>query len=151
MNRSCSVISKKLLRLAFFSDLHGMRATLVFAEFIWAATLLWPGDTFVNPIYGVMKHTLPSDELWGLIWLFSAMTQFYILITGNYHERASVIFAGFNSMLWWYVTLSMYLSVYPPPPAISGEAALSLGAAWIWIRSGWLPIGSRREPHADTY
>ena len=146
MNKICH----KLLRLAFFSDLHATRFTLALAEFIWSITLLWPGDTFGRPTYAIMSHTLPSEELWGMIWMFSAITQFYILISGKYHDRSSVIFAGFNSVLWWYVTISMYLSVTPPPAAISGEAALSVAAAWIYIRSGWIPLGVRRAPHADA-
>jgi hypothetical protein len=145
-----NLIGRKLLRLAFFSDLHATRFSLAVAEFLWAITLFIPGDTFSRPTYAIMSLTLPSEELWGIIWLFSSITQFYILISGNYHDRAAVIFAGFNSILWWFVTISMYLSVTPPPAAISGEAALSVGAAWIWIRSGWVPLGARREPHADT-
>lgn len=143
-------ICRKLLRLAFFSDLHGARFTLALAEFIWAVSLLWPGDTFDRPTYLVMKHVIPSEEVWGLIWLFSAMTQFYILISGKYHDKPSVIFAGFNSILWWFATISMYMSVYPPPAAISGEAALSVAAAWIYIRSGWIPIGSRSSDYAAS-
>jgi hypothetical protein len=145
-----SRVCLKLLRIGYYSDLHATRFVLALSELIWAITLLWPGDTFGRPTYKFMSQLIPSEELWGIIWLFSAITQFYILITGKYHERPSVIFAGFNSILWWTCVISMYLSVSPIPAAISGEAALAFAASWIYVRSGWIPQGSRRS-HADLY
>lgn len=140
----------RLLKIAFYSELHATRVLLSIAELLWAFTLFMPGDTFSRPTYAIMAHTLPSEELWGLIWLFSGVTQMYIVFSGHYHERPAVMFAGFNSILWWFVTISMYLSVSPLPAAISGEAALSLGAAWVWARSGWIPCGARRVPRAHV-
>lgn len=144
-----SKIAIRFLRLAFYSDTHVVRFLLVLAEMIWGVTLLWPGDTFGRPTYAVMSHVLPSEELWGIIWIFTGLTQFYILSTGDYHDRASVIFSGFNTILWWFVVISMYLSVSPIPAAISGELALAVGASWVYIRSGWVPYGHRRC-HADS-
>lgn len=144
-------IGRKLLRLAFFSDLHGMRFTLSLSEFLWGITLLAPGDTFSRPTYLVMSRICPIEELWGMVWLLTSLIQFYILITGEYHTKFAVAFAGFNSIFWWVVTISMYLSVSPIPAAISGEAALSVAAAFIFIRSGWLPLGVRRAPNADPH
>ena len=141
MKRACN----RVMKLILFSDLHATRFSLGIAEFIWAITLLWPGDTFGRPTYKIMQHVMPSEELWGLIWLFSSVTQLYILFSGKYHAMPSVIFAGFNMILWWFVTVSMYLSVFPPPAAISGEAALAMAATWIWIRSGWIPGGDHYE------
>ena len=146
MNRICI----KLLRLGYYSDLHATRAVLAISEFFWAITLFMPGDTFARPTYKVMAQFIHDEDIWACIWLFSACLQLYILITGRYHERFSVVFAGFNSMLWWSVVISMYMSVSPVPAAISGEAALALAASWIYVRSGWIPKGSRRS-HADQY
>ena len=126
----------RLLRIMFYSDLHGTRLVLGLAEFIWFLTLVMPGDTFDRPTYTLMKHFIASEEVWSAIFLFSSVTQIYILATGKYHERPSVIFAGFNSILWWFVTISMYLSVSPMPAAISGECALAFAASWVYVKSG---------------
>lgn len=130
---------RKIMRLILYSDLHGTRFTLGLSEIIWAIALWWPGDTFSRPTYLAMQHTGIPEDIWGCIWFFSGITQWYILFSGKYHNTSSVIFSGFNAILWWYVTLGMYASVYPPPAAISAELASSVAAAWIWIRSGWIP------------
>lgn len=135
---------KRLSYLTFQSDLHATRFFLAIAEFIWAVSLLMPGDTFDRPTYNVMKHVMASEEIWGFIWLFSGIMQFYILISGKYHDRFAIAFSCFNAMFWWFVTISMYLSVWPPPSAISGELALSIGAAIIFIRTGWHAIDTGR-------
>jgi hypothetical protein len=144
-----SKIANRYLRLAFYSDTHVVRFLLALSELIWGVTLIAPGDTFGRPTYTVMAHVLPSEEVWGFIWIFTALTQMYILTTGDYHDKASVIFSGFNAILWWFVVISMYMSVWPIPAAISGELALAVGASWVYIRSGWIPAGARRC-HADS-
>lgn len=138
-------VCKVLYKVALLSDLHASRFILAVAELIWGITLLAPGNTFGRPTYTIMAHVGLSEEAWGIIWLISSAIQFYIVYTGRYHNHVSVIFAGFNSMLWWFVTISMYLSVSPIPAAISGEAALAVSAAWIWVRSGWIPRQERRN------
>ena len=85
-----------------------------------------------------------TEEAWGFIFLMSGVTQLTIVAMGTYHDRFPVLFAGWNSALWWFVVISMYLSVAPPPAAISGELALAGGAAWIFIRSG-VACGGRRS------
>jgi hypothetical protein len=129
--------STRIYNLVFHCDLHASRFILALAELVWGCTLLAPGDTFGRPTYLVMANVM-SEECWGSVWVLSALIQFYILYSGKYHSRFAVIFAGFNSVLWWFITVSMYLSVNPIPAAISGELALAISAAWIWIRSGWV-------------
>jgi len=137
-------IKQILIKVAVFSDLHATRLLLAIAEILWGMTLLAPGDTFGRPTYQVMAHVLMEDT-WGWMWLISGLTQLYILYTGRYHNHFAVMFAALNSMLWWFITISMYMSVSPIPAAISGELALSIGAAWVWIRSGWAPKIERRK------
>ena len=135
-------IYSRAARVAMYSDLHATRFSLGVAEFLWAVTLLWPGDTFGRPTYTVMARVM-SEEAWGLLFLMSSITQFSILLSMRYHDRFAVMFAGWNAMLWGFVTISMYLSVSPPPAAISGEAALSIAAFWVYIRSGYVFPGNR--------
>lgn len=132
----------RLVSIFFYSDLHATRFTLSTAELIWAITLLWDGDTFGRPTYSQMSTVMPENA-WGFIFLISGITQLSILIRGDFHSRFSTYFAGWNAALWLYVTISMYMSVFPPPAAISGEAALALAAGWIWIRSGHIVCGRR--------
>lgn len=136
--------TNRFIQIMFHSDLNATRWTLAVAEMLWAVTLLWPGDTFDRPTYTVMSHVM-AEEAWGMVFLISSATQFAILFDGKYHETFAVLFAAWNSALWWYVVISMYLSVTPPPAAISGELALAMAAGWIWLRSGYIIQGGRRS------
>lgn len=137
-----SNICTRLISIFFYSDLHATRFTLAAAEFIWSITLLWDGDTFGRPTYHQMA-TVMSENAWGLVFLISAITQMSVLVRGDFHSRFATYFAGWSFSLWLYVTISMYMSVYPPPAAISGEAALTLAASWVWVRSGYVSTGRR--------
>lgn len=139
-----STILHRFKRLCFYGQMHSARWLLATAETIWAVTLLWPGDTFDRPTYAQMALVM-SEELWALVFLLTAFCQWIILFSGNYHCRKAVAFAFWNQTLWWYVTISMYLSVYPPPAAISGELALAFGASWVYLRSGFGRTGRRAD------
>lgn len=132
----------RLIKIVFYSDLHATRLILAFAEALWAMTLLWPGQTFGRPTYLVMSRILP-EEAWGLIFALSAITQLSIVIRCDYHSTFATLFAGWNSILWSFVVAAMYMSVSPPPAAISGETALALAAGWVWVRSGLKLRGTR--------
>lgn len=138
-----------MMKLALYSDLHVTRFTLGLAELIWGVSLLMPGRTLDRPVYVAMGHLCSSEEAWGFLWLASSVVQFYIVGTGKYHTPWSVAFACFNSVLWWVVTLSMYLSIFPVPSYVSGDTALSVAATLVWVRSGWVAKG-RRKNHADA-
>lgn len=125
------------------SDLIGTRVTLFFAELMWSVMLFWEGNTFDRPTYAHMAHIM-SEEAWGLLFLFSAITQISIVLLQDMHTRFARYFACWNGILWMYVVISMLLSVYPPPAAIGGEIALALAACWVWIRPYILAEGYRR-------
>lgn len=133
---------------AFFdSDLVATRVTLAMAELVWAIMLFWPGDTFARPTYTIMAH-VAIEEIWALAFLLSAVTQISIVLMEDYHSTFARYFAAWNASLWVYVVLSMMLSVYPPPAAISGELALAVSAVWIWIRPLILLEGYSRATRA---
>lgn len=133
----------RLLSILFHSELHGVRFLLGLAEVVWGITLLMPGDTFGRPTYAVMA-AVAKEEVWACIMVVTAFLQFCILIRQKYHTRRAVIFAAYNSTLWWYLVVSMYMSVTPPPAAISGEFALAVGAAWVFVRSGMPTFNNRK-------
>ena len=136
----------RMVRVVFYSDLHGTRLILALAEVMWAVTLLWPGDTFGRPTYMIMSQVM-SENAWGLVFAVSAITQLGILIRCDYHSTFATVFAGWNSVLWSFIVIAMYLSVQPPPAAISGETALALAAGWVWVRSGLKVKGSRANDY----
>lgn len=133
---------KRLKYIALFGNMHSARFTLAVAESIWCLTLFWPGDTFDRPTYHLMSAVSP-EWVWALVFGVSACFQWAILLTGNYHDRLGVTFAAWNAVLWWWVCTSMYLSIYPPPAAISGELALALASTWVFVRSGVTRPGRR--------
>ena len=134
----------RLKYLAMYGNMHSARFLLALSESIWCVALLWPGDTFTRPTYNIMGN-LMSEPLWALVFFFTALMQWQILLTGRYHAKYAVAFACWNMMLWWFVVISMYLSVYPPPAAISGELALAFGASWVFVRSGFPHQKGRRS------
>jgi hypothetical protein len=124
------------MRLLMGSDLHGVRLLLAVAETVWMITLIWPGDSFSRPTYQVMSMVM-SEPAWALVFAMTSACQWSILFSGKYHDRLAVIFAAWNSTLWWFVVVCMYTSISPPPAAISGEFSLAVGASWVWMRSGY--------------
>jgi hypothetical protein len=125
----------RLLSLLYESELIAVRVLLAIAEATWAIALLWPGETFMRPTYLGMQRMMP-EEAWGVLFIASCFGQVTVLLTKAYHSLPAVVFAGWNSLLWLFCVLSMYMSVYPPPAAISGELALALGASWVFVCSG---------------
>ncbi len=141
-------LGPRIARIVFFSDLHATRFILGFAEFIWGVTLLLPGDTFERPTYHVMAHVM-HEHCWALAFLVTATIQWSILITGRYHDKFSIVFAGYNTVFWVFVVVSMYVSVSPVPAAISGETALAIAAGWIFARSGFSIEGRRTTDYGQ--
>jgi hypothetical protein len=131
-------MTTKCYVIIFQSDLYASRVILAIAELIWAITLLLPEETISRPIYLTMFQGYFNEIQWSVVWFLSCIIQLYILHAGKFHTKSAVMFAGFNSILWWFATVSMYLSVSPASAAISGELALAISATWIWIRSGWI-------------
>jgi hypothetical protein len=132
----CALLPR-IKRIALFGNMHSARCLLAMAESIWFFTLAWPGDTFDRPTYAAMAE-IASEPAWAVIFLITAAIQWTILLIGDYHSKWPVRFATWNMCLWWVVVISMYLSVYPPPAAISGELALAIGASWVFVRSGYI-------------
>ena len=128
-------MKSKLVNFLFFSDLHGVRFLLGFAELLWGFTLLLPGDTFNRPIYTVMR-SFTSEEIWSIAFIVMGLIQWTILAKGEYHSKCAIVFSGINAIFWCLITCAMYISVTPIPAAISGETALALGASWVFIRTG---------------
>jgi hypothetical protein len=141
------VFKQKFLQTLIYADLSPIRVVLGISELLWAASLLWPGDTFDRGTYQNLQAFIPIEEVWGVIWLITGLTQFYLIYSGKYHTVFSLIFAAFNSILWWFVVVSMYVVFWPPAAAISGELAVAFAAAWVFVRSGWTPLGGKHNAH----
>lgn len=149
MKNAQNIVPDKLFGIFFFSDLHAIRFVLGIAELIWALTLFWPGDTFVRPTYHAMAEIM-SEPQWAFVFLFSGITQIAILFHGEYHTTFPRVYAAWNAFLWCFICVAMYMSVYPPPAAISGETALALGSCWIFLRTGYHVVGRRISDHGRS-
>jgi hypothetical protein len=117
----------------FNTDLIATRVVIATAELIWAVTLLWPGDIFQRPAYAHMA-LMANEMMWGFLFLVTGMTQLGIAMYKDTESKFSKYFAGWNAGVWIYTVVSLYMSVYPPPAAISGELALAMAATWIWAK-----------------
>lgn len=126
-------ISDRVAAAIFDSDLIATRLLLAFAEFLWAAMLFWPGDTFGRQTYALMAE-LATEEVWACAFGVTSYLQSHIVLSNKQHTLWAHYFALWNSLLWAVVVGSMLLSVYPPPAAIAGEISLMVAAAWVWVR-----------------
>lgn len=126
------------------------RLLLGVAEFFWFLLLIWPGDTFGRPTYNGMAVVMP-EQAWALLFLLSSVTQITIVIRRDFHCWLARYFAAWNMVLWCFVVISMMLSVYPPPAAISAEITLALAAIWIWIRPFLLLRAYERAERITTH
>lgn len=128
-----SDIYKRTSIALFDTDLLGTRITLGLAEIIWGITLMWPGNLFADPIYNIMA--LVGDKyLWALLFLVSGAAQIHIAVMLDPKHWASNLFSAWTCGLWVFIVAAMYLSVSPPPAAISGGTALAVASFWIWVR-----------------
>lgn len=119
------------------------RLLLGVAEFWWFVLLIWPGDTFGRPTYSHMASVM-SEWAWALVFFASSVTHITIVIRRDFTCWVARYFAAWNMVLWVSVVVSMLLSVYPPPAAISAEITLALAAVWIWVRPYLLLRGIER-------
>lgn len=115
------------------TNMVSARLLLGISEFFWGLLLMWPGNLFARPTYKMMAAVMP-EQAWALVFLLSSVTQITIIVRQDFHCWVARYFAAWNAVLWAYVVTAAYLSVYPPPAAMSGEVALALAAIWIWIR-----------------
>ena len=141
-----SRIVDPLTRAIFDSDLISTRLTLGLAEAFWCLMLLWPGDTFDRPTYSLMGQAAP-EWFWVLIFGITSILQFTVVLRDDFHAPWARVFATWNAGLWCSIVGSMMLSVYPPPAAIGGEAALAVAALWILARPLLIERGERRYAH----
>lgn len=128
--------SKHITHLVFFSELHAIRFMLFIAELIWSLSLFFHAASFDRQIYSVMA-TIAPEYVWAILFGGSAAAQLYLILTQNYFSREAQCFAGWNAIFWLLVVISMYNSMIPPPSGLAGEMALTLGACWVFVRSGY--------------
>jgi hypothetical protein len=100
----------------------------------WFIFLIWPGQTLYRPAYAGMK-AIGSDELWGIIFLILGVLQYLRLEIWVYTGRKALIIDSITAFIWTFVTISMIMSIYPPPAAIAGDISIAMIAIWVWIHA----------------
>lgn len=136
-------IVRAATRAMWDSELISSRVLLCMAEMFWAVLLFWPGESFTKPMYANMMSVF-SENIWGTLFLVSAICQLIIVINNKLHSSFARLFACWNACLWIYVVASIAVSIYPPPVVIGGEIALATASFWIWIRPYILIEGYKR-------
>lgn len=131
-----SVAAKHIIHIVFFSDLHAIRFVLFVAELIWSISLFFHTASFDRTIYRIMAEIAP-EMAWAVLFGGSALIQLFFIVTQNYFSREAQVFAGWNAAFWLLIIISMYNSMVPPPSGLAGEIALTLGACWVFVRSGY--------------
>jgi hypothetical protein len=117
------------------SELLNIRLALFLAELFWGLSLISPGETFSSQGYDWLNFLMP-EFCWGVLFLIVASIQLFILLCHSFHSFFSIVFAGFNAILWWFVVIGIFASVYTPPAGASGNVALAFAASWVFVRSG---------------
>jgi hypothetical protein len=138
-------IIDNLSALLWDDKMIGTRFTLAISEFIWGVTLIVWGaahNLFQRPTYKYMDM-LGNEYGWGVVFLLSSALQMTIVLSNDLHSRFAHYFASVNAVLWVVSIGGCFLSVYPPPSAMSGELALTAAAIWIAIRPAILNRGVR--------
>lgn len=132
-----------LSRMLWDDEMIATRFTLAASEFFWGITLMTWGaahNLFQRPTYKYMD-LLGNEYGWGAVFLLSGALQITIVLRHDIHSCFARYFAGFNAVLWIVSIGGCYLSVSPPPAAMSGELALTFAAIWIWVRPAILRRG----------
>lgn len=126
-------IKRRLKKTLFDSDLLLLGFIFVFADLVWAITLLWPGDVFVSDTYSLMSR-LMTPLGWSMAFMVGASSRVLFWYFRKLHPYFFLV-AGYDALLWISSTLSVIIAVYPPPPSVaSANIILTLMAVWMWIR-----------------
>ena len=125
-------IQKRILGIIFISEIHCLRFVLGISELTWAITLFLQDIAFDKPTYRIMEVIMPTS-VWALLFFITGVLQLLILLKDYMNTKFAAVFSVWNTMLWWYVLIAMYLTGAPAP---AGELGMALGAAWLFVRSG---------------
>lgn len=116
----------------FYSDLVASRMSLFIAEMYWGISLLWPGNTFDEPIYTLMAKCM-HENLWGLFFLIAAVIHASVIVLQKIETPWERLFSGFISLVWCSCIVLMMCSG-APSAHIGGNFSIAAAAAWILAR-----------------
>lgn len=123
---------RRILDIVFISEIHCLHFILGISELTWAITLFLQDVAFDRPTYRIMAVIMPTSA-WAFLFLVTGSLQLLILLRGLMATKLAAAFSVWNTMLWWYVLIAIYLTGTPAP---AGELGMALGAAWLFVRSG---------------
>ena len=130
----------RVVKLLTLADLHATRITLTTAEILLVNDFINHSEWFsVQPLLMVLP-----EEVWVAILLATGATQSYLVIRGRYHQADALIFAGWDTMLWVFMTsLLVVQGDFPSGP----QVALTCSATWIFLRCSFRIYGNRSSDY----
>ena len=134
-------MKRRILSIIFFCDLHGTRFLLGLVELLFAITLFFAYPFDKSP--SAVMNVLMNKDMWTAIFAIMGALQWFVLLSQNYHSRFAVVFAAFNSVIWWLTTLALIFSSVSMFEVVS-EIGLAMSASWIFVRSGMTHIDHRK-------
>lgn len=128
-----SKVISRFSEILFNGDISQLRLILGFSEILWGLNCLYPGDSFSRDQYAGMAAIM-SEEMWGVVFLMSAIIQISIVIFHLEYKIMSRIFSFWNMVIWGVSVFSIFLSIHPPEIAMSGELVLFMVSFWSFLR-----------------
>lgn len=134
----------KLLRVLVLADLHALRVILGIAAIMVAFDMADMEE--YSTIYSLTR--VAPAGIWGLFIGLTGATQLFLVNRGYVHTKDATAFALWMTLMWLFITLNVVFNTTMMP---SPYIALTLGALWVFLRSG-LPVGGHRKAdfsHSD--
>ena len=106
---------------------------IALSSIIFSASLFWPGESFYNPEYNIMKM-FASELIWAFAFLINGSVTIWSLLTGIKSKYLFMFDSVGATILWTITSLSILLSVYPPPADCAPPLVFAFMSWWIMVR-----------------
>lgn len=132
---------KEYLKYAWASfwnlDPTPTRTFLGLTSLLWVVMLLWNGATLDKQIYYHMGEIAN-----GYVWAAAFFAHSIGMLTAglNIYNQAKwtqTAFAFLGVVLYFSCSVSMLISIYPPPAVIAAEIVMAIASFWVLCRTNY--------------
>lgn len=139
---------KGFVRVAFYSDLYGVRFLLALGAMLIGTSFLWPSNIFIDPFTGVIRPTykymneLAPEWVWGVSFFVQGIVMMWSLLTDRRSKLLLWADGVAGCFLWTTAIVACYASHwtggnildYRLPAIMGGEVASVLASWWVLVR-----------------